>query len=503
MTPPLQGLSAVRVRYAPSPTGYLHIGGARTALYNYLLARQTGGQFILRIEDTDRERFVPDAVDEQMNGLRWLGLRWDEGPDVGGPRGPYVQSQRAEIHRAHAEQLVAAGRAYYCFCSKERLERLRREQQARRTPPRYDGLCRGLAPAEAAARRAAGEPAVVRFRAPQEGATIVRDSIRGEIRVDNSTLDDFIILKSDGLSLYHLAAMVDDHLMGVTHVIRGSEWLPSLPKHALILRAFGWEEPVWCHLSVFLKPTGKGKMSKRDAAELKEAEGHSIFVRELRALGYLPEAVLNWLALMGWSYDDHTEFFSLADLIRSFSLERVNPSPAAVNFDKLDHFNGAYIRRLDDAQLAERIRPFFHQAGLSADEAGLRRIAPIIRERITTLEQAVSMAGFFFRAEVAPDPATLVGKNMTPQASHDAIVSAHRALASLPAFDHASLEPPMRALAEELGLKAGQLFGILRAAVTGQTVSPPLFETMEIVGKEKVLARLSRASQVLQAQSLP
>ena len=317
-------MQPVRVRFAPSPTGFLHIGGARTALYNYLLARQTGGSFVLRIEDTDQERLVPGALENMLAALRWLGLQWDEGPQVGGPHAPYVQSERAALHRARAEQLVLAGKAYYCYCTRERLDALRTEQRVLKRPPRYDGHCRGLSAAEAAQLRAAGTPAVIRFKTPADGSTTVTDAIRGDITVQNSTLDDFIILKSDGLSLYHLAAMADDHDMGITHVIRADEWLPSLPKHALILRAFGWPEPVWCHLSVFRKPSGKGKMSKRDAAELRGTEGHSIFVHELREIGYLPAAVLNWLALMGWSYDDQKEDFDMAELVRCFSLARSN-----------------------------------------------------------------------------------------------------------------------------------------------------------------------------------
>jgi glutamyl-tRNA synthetase len=490
-------LKPARVRFAPSPTGYLHIGGARTALYNYLLAKQTGGQFILRIEDTDQTRLVADAMEEQMNGLRWLDLQWDEGPDVGGPHGPYIQSQRADIHRAHAGQLVEMGKAYYCFCAKERLDALRREQLTLKRQPRYDGLCRNIPPAEAKARKAAGESCVVRFKVSESGKTTVHDLIRGDITVENSTLDDFIILKSDGLSLYHLAAMVDDHLMGITHVIRSSEWIPSLPKHALILRAFGWEEPQWVHLSVFLKPSGKGKMSKRESANLKAEEGHSIFVRDMHELGYLPEAVLNWIALMGWSLDDRTDIISLDEMISGFSLERLNPAPAAVNFDKLDHFNGVYIRALPRAELAKRIKPHFDQAGLKADEAALLRITPVIQGRIGTLDESVDMAGFFFRPTVEPTPESLIPKGMTASAALAALQKARSLLKSLPDLEHSTTEPPMRKLAEDLGLKPGQLFGILRVAVTGQTVSPPLFETIALLDRDVVFNRLAQAENLL------
>ncbi|NMC78989.1 MAG: glutamate--tRNA ligase, partial [Chloroflexi bacterium] len=403
-----------RVRFAPSPTGHLHLGGARTALYDYLLAQKTGGQFILRIEDTDRRRLVPGAEDELLSGLRWLGIKWDEGPDVGGPYGPYRQSERKEIYQQYARQLIEGGHAYYCFCTPERLERVRQEQQKRKETPHYDGACRQIPPAEAAARAASGERHVIRFKTPHEGTTTVTDLLRGEIVIDNSILDDYILVKSDGWALYHLAALVDDHLMKITHVIRGSEWLPTFPLHSLIYRAFGWEEPLWVHLSVFLKPSGKGKMSKREAGELMK-DGHSIFVKDLSDLGYLPEGVVNWIALMGWSYDDHTEYFTLPDLVEKFSLERLNPSPAAINFSKLDHFNGLHIRSLSHSDLAARIKPYFETADYAVDEARLVKIAPIIQERLTTLDEAPEIAGFFFEDEVAPVKEDLVAHGLTAE----------------------------------------------------------------------------------------
>ncbi|MGD0807693.1 MAG: glutamate--tRNA ligase [Anaerolineales bacterium] len=270
----------VCVRFAPSPTGHMHIGIARTALYDYLLARKTGGRFILRIEDTDQKRLVPGAEQEIIDGLHWLGLDWDEGPDIGGPYGPYRESLAKEIYLEYAHQLIENDKAYPCFCTAERLAAMREEQRRRKEQPVYDGTCRKLSASEAARRVAAGEPHVVRFKTPRDGSTTATDLLRGEITVANNTLGDFILVKSDGLALYHLAAMVDDHRMGVTHVLRGAEWLSTLPLHALVVRAFGWREPVWCHLSVFLKPSGKGKMSKRDSAQM-ATEGHSIFIRDL------------------------------------------------------------------------------------------------------------------------------------------------------------------------------------------------------------------------------
>jgi len=484
-----------RVRIAPSPTGRFHIGNARTALYDFLLARQTGGQFILRIEDTDRKRFDPEAEAEIKDSLRWLGLDWDEGPDIGGPFGPYRQSERVDIYHQHAQQLIESGHAYYCFCSPERLAEVRKQQQKRKQPPHYDGLCRQLNPDEAAA-RAANEPHVIRFKTPREGTTTAVDILRDPITVENSTIDDYVLVKSDGLPVYHLAAMVDDHLMGITHVMRGSEWLGTFPLHVLIYEAFGWEQPNWVHLSVFLNPSGKGKLSKRHGQQ----GANAIFVTDLREMGYLPEAVNNWMALMGWSFDDHTEYFPLEKLIDDFSLEKLKANPAAVNYGKLDHFNGLYIRDLSIEDLAARIAPFFESAGIQADMATLTQIAPIIQERIRTLEEAVDMAGFFFEAEVEPDPASLVAKGLTPAQAAGAAQSALEVIQAT-AFEAETLEAALRALADDLGISAGQLFTILREAVTGQRVSPPLLETMEIVGRTKVIERLQHAIVLLQSQS--
>jgi glutamyl-tRNA synthetase len=486
-----------RARFAPSPTGRFHIGGARTALYDFLLARQTGGQFILRIEDTDQKRFDPKAERELMDSLKWLGIEWDEGPDVGGPCRPYRQSERKAIYQRYANELVRRGHAYVCFCSSDRLAQMRQEQQKRRQPPRYDGRCRALAPSAAQTRIDAGEPYVIRLKTPREGQTTAVDLIRGPITVENAGLDDFILMKSDGLPVYHLAAMVDDREMRITHVLRSSEWLPTFPLHVLIYQAFDWAQPVWVHLSVFLNPSGKGKMSKRHAVDPKGGVA-SIYPLEMRDEGYLPEAVVNWLALMGWSYDDHTELFRMSELIDKFSLAKLTPSPAAVNFGKLDHFNGLYIRGLSDADLARRVQPFFAQAGLTADPGTVERIAPLIRERIRTLEESVEIAGFFLRDDVRPADDLLPGRDLEPAQAAAAARRALQAIEAAPAFD-AALEASLRALAEEVGLSAGALFGLLRLAVTGQPVSPPLLESMSIIGKPTVLARIAAVAARLEA----
>ncbi len=490
-------MKPARVRFAPSPTGHMHLGSARTALYDFLLARQTGGQFILRIEDTDQKRYVKGAEQELMDGLHWLGLDWDEGPDIGGPYGPYRQSEKKEIYQKYARQLVENGHAFYCFCTPERLQKVREEQIKNKVQSKYDGTCRNIPLEEADRRIKNGESYVIRFKTPQSGETVVHDYLRGDITIDNRTLDDYIIVKSDGLALYHLAAPVDDHLMKITHVLRGSEWLPTFPLHSLIHKAFGWEEPVWVHLSVFLKPSGKGKMSKREAIDLAK-DGKSIFIKDLREFGYIPEGINNWIALMGWSYDDRTEFFSLEELVEKFSLEKLNPSPAAINFTKLDHFNGLHIRNLGVRDLSERIYPFFTARGLNADLDTLEKITPIIQERIQVLDDAPDLAGFFFEDEINVDKQELIAKNTTQAESLAILQEIYAILQALPDISKDNTEPPLRDLVEKTGYKPGQVFGILRVAVTGRTVSPPLLESMEIIGRAKVISRIEDALRLLE-----
>ena len=486
----------VRTRFAPSPTGRMHLGSARSALYPFLLARRTGGTFILRIEDTDQKRFVPGAEQELIDGLRWLGINYDEGPDVGGPFGPYRQTERREIYHEYAWKLVDLGHAFPCFCTPDRLNKVRQEQMKNKQNPRYDGACRNLNLDEGRRRIASGEKYVIRFRMPKEGGITTTDLLRGPSTTENSALDDSVLLKSDGLPTYHLAAMLDDHLMEITHVIRGSEWLPSLPLHTHIIRAFGWEEPQFVHLSVFLKPSGKGKMSKREAAEAIQ-DGHSIFVSDMQNLGYIPEGVLNWIALMGWGVSEG-DVLTLDDMIARFDIRNLTPSPAAINFAKLDHFNATHIRTLQTDDLAARIKPYFLREGLAVDDAKLLKIIPLIRERLVTLDDCLPFASWFFKEIVEPKPAELVGKNLTSARSMDVALQAYEILAALPEITPTIAEPPLRLLIEQLGLSPNQVFGILRVAVTGQTVSPPLFESMEIVGKEKVLERLKNAIAILE-----
>jgi len=486
----------VRTRFAPSPTGRMHLGSARSALYPFLFARRSGGSFILRIEDTDQKRFVPGAEQELIDGLHWLGINYDEGPDVGGPCSPYRQSERREIYLEYAWKLVEMGHAFPCFCTPDRLVKVRQDQMKKRQNTRYDGACRNLALEEARRRTASGEKFVIRFKMPKEGSITSTDLLRGSITTENSALDDSVLLKSDGLPTYHLAAMVDDHLMEITHVIRGSEWLPSMPLHMHIIRSFGWIEPLFVHLSVFLKPSGKGKMSKRETAEALK-DGYSIFVSDLQTLGYVPEGVLNWIALMGWGVPEH-DVLTLDEMIARFDIHNLTPSPAAINFARLDHFNATHIRLLATEVLAARIKPYFLGEGFVVDDSKLLKISPLIRERLVTLDDCLPFAAWFFKQTIEPNPADLIAKSLTAAQSLEIASKAMEILAALPDLTPAAAEPPMRKLVEQLGLGLNQVFGILRVAVTGQTVSPPLFESMEIVGKEKVLERLLGAIKILE-----
>ncbi len=492
----------VRVRFAPSPTGPFHVGGARTVLYNWLFAHHHGGAFVLRIEDTDRNRYSPGAEADMVDSLLWLGLDWDEGPKIGGSYGPYIQSERVDIHRHYAQLLLDSGHAYKCFCTPQRLEQLRREQEKTKETVGYDRRCRDLSAEEVAANEQAGLPYVVRLKMPREGVTMVHDRIRGDIAFENALLDDIVLLKSDGFPTYHLANVIDDHLMKITHVMRGDEWLPSTPIHVVLYQAFGWEMPVFAHLPLILSPTGKGKMAKRRiiAADGKE---YPVMVDEFRAAGYLPEALVNYLARLGWAYDDHTEIFSRQDLVEKFSLDAVTGSPAAFSYDKLLWMNGYYIRQLEPEDLARRMLPFLQQAGLVPPECPpecfqrVLDLVPLVRERMHTLQDAAELTEYFFRDVSYPDPALLVSKGFDVATTRRALEATRSLLATIPTFDHEHLEPALRGLAEMHGWKPGQLFMPIRVALTGRTVSPGLFEMMVVMGREQTLARLDKAMEAL------
>ncbi|MBI2941329.1 MAG: glutamate--tRNA ligase, partial [Chloroflexi bacterium] len=439
-----------RVRFAPSPTGLPHVGNIRTAIFNWLWARHTGGQFVLRVEDTDRARLLPGAYEAILESLRWLGLDWDEGPEVGGPHAPYLQSERLPLYPQLAEDLIQRGAAYRCYCTPERLEALREQQRAARQPTGYDRHCRRLSGAERQRLAESRVPSVVRFAIPEAGKTSFVDLFRGEITFDNATLDDHVLLKSDGWPTYQWASVVDDHLMRITHVLRGEEWISSTPRHVLEYRAMGWELPRIGHFPLILGKD-RTKLSKRHGAT---------DVLTYRELGYLPEALFNFLVLLGWSKDDKTEILSCEEVIRSFDLGGVGVNPAIFDPDKLDWMNGYYIRQLDPDELARRVAPFLQRAGLlpadplSADRwEYLRRIVPLIQERIKRLTEAVEYTDFFFRSTMEYESALLVPKGLTPLATREALTAAHRRLASSPAFDEQTLEGALRDLASELGLK--------------------------------------------------
>ena len=482
----------VRVRYAPSPTGDPHVGNIRSALFNWLYARHMGGTFIVRIEDTDRTRYSPGSLEAILEALTWLGLDWDEGPGKGGAYGPYVQSERLDVYREHAERLLAEGKAYRCYCSPERLERLRKEQQAAGRRGGYDRRCRN--PQEAERARAEGGGAVVRYRMPLEGDITVDDAVRGPVTVNAALLDDFVLLKSDGFPTYHLANVVDDHLMEITHVMRAEEWLPSAPRHQELYAAFGYEMPRLVHLPIILGPD-RSKLSKRHGATS---------VLQFRDEGYLPDAMVNFLALLGWSYDDSTEFFTRAELVERFSLERILANPAVFNHEKLDWFNGSYIRRMSDADLAAAVLPWLEDAdsglpesSLPVDRDYLTRIVPLERERLKRLSEAPEMLSFFFEEELAHDPGKLVPKGLDAAGAASALAQALAVAESATDWSAPPLEEAYRALAQETGLKTGQLFGAIRVAVTGRTAAPPLFDTMAVLGRERTLRRLRAALRAL------
>jgi glutamyl-tRNA synthetase len=492
----------VRVRFAPSPTGLLHIGGLRTALYNYLLARKAaddgcGGTFVLRVEDTDQARFVEDAERDILDALRWAGLAYDEGPEAGGPHAPYHQSQRKALYEHAARDLLAAGHAYHAFDTEDEIDAMRARLTTPENPaPKYDAATRmgmrnalTLPPEEVRRRIGAGEPHVVRLKVPEGQTVQFHDLIRGAVSFDTAGLDDQVLIKSDGLPTYHLANVVDDHAMGITHVIRGEEWLPSTPKHQLLYDAFGWAMPQMAHLPLILSPSG-GKLSKRNA----ETMGIPVSVRQYREAGYEPEAVVNFLALLGWHPEDEQELFTLAELVQRFSLERVSRSGAKFDLDKLRWMNGQVLRALPAGDIAARARAAVEARVGPVDPGKLAEGAALLRERLTFAHDLAD-ATYLFRDPDAYDEAGLK-KRWKPDSARLARAYADR-LEALPAFDGATAEAALRELAEAEGVGAGQLIHPVRLAVTGATAGAGLFETLEAVGREATLRRLRRAADVL------
>lgn len=474
----------VRVRFAPSPTGFPHVGNIRTALFNWLFARHNNGVFVLRIEDTDVARRVEGAVESIVDGLEWLGLDWDEGP--------LFQSDRLGSYLAEADRMIVNGNAYRCFCTSERLEQVRAELAEKRLPPRYDRHCRDLPPDEVARRCAAGEPSVVRFKMPLTGETTFTDLIRGDVTFSNDTLNDYVILKSDGYPTYHLANVVDDHYMDITHVLRADEWISSTPLHVLLYHALGWEPAAFAHLPMILGPD-KSKLSKRHGATT---------IGEYREAGYLPEAMMNFLALLGWSLDDKTDLLSRDQLVANFSLERVNKTAAVFNKPKLEWMNGVYIRELKPDEFAARALPYLERdlpASVTRplDVAYVTRVGELVQERVKLLGELGELCDFFFVDQVDYPVESLLVKGLDPNTASTVLSRVLAKLSALQEWSATTLEATLRPLSEEMGVSTRQLFGMLRTAVTGKTATPPLFETMDVLGRDRCMPRIQGALSAL------
>ncbi len=490
----------VRVRYAPSPTGLQHIGGVRTALFNYFFARAQGGKFILRIEDTDQERYSDEALDDLYETLSWLGVTWDEGPIVGGPYGPYVQSERFELYKRYAEQLVADGKAYYCYCTPERLDRVRAEQQANKSEQQgYDRHCRNLSAEERAVFEKEGITPVIRLKVPTEGTTTFHDLLMGDIsRKNRDVSPDPVLLKSDGFPTYHLANVIDDHLMGITHIMRAQEWIPSGPLHILLYEAFGWQPPLYCHLPMVMGKDGQ-KLSKRHG---------STAVRDFRQQGYLAEALLNYVSLVGWSYDGVREFFTREQLEELFTLEKINKAPGVFDYKKLEWFNGQYIRQKSDEELLALLVPYLVEAGFITaviDEALHSRLLTLTasaKERLKVLGDIVGLSRFLFEEPAWENLSLFAAKGVALQTAIDALQRAYGVLKNAlgSQVDDETIEARLMDLASEMELKVGGIFMPIRVALTGSSVSLPLFDCLRLLGSEKALQRIEQALAILKRE---
>lgn len=480
--------SAVRVRFAPSPTGYLHVGGARTALFDFLYARHTGGTFVLRIEDTDRNRYNPEALKEIYESLRWLGLQWDEGPEVGGPYAPYVQSERTAMYRDAAARLLSAGQAYRCFCAPERLQKLREEQEkAKAARVGYDRCCRSLSPEESQRRADAGERHVVRFAIPGGRTVAFDDVIRGHIEYQTDVLEDTILLKSDGFPTYHLANVVDDNHMCISHVLRGEEWIASTPLHILMYEAFGWTAPRFAHVPVILSADG-GKLSKRKGAAS---------VMDYKKEGFLAEAMVNFLSLIGWAPGDDREKMNRAELIEAFTMERISPKPGVLDEKKLEWLNGQYMAELPVDAVAGEVVDGWKILGCvdaSADPSDphLRAVVELMKSRSRRVSEIAPSTVYFFK-----DPDTYEEKAAKKSFTPDAVAMLRELadlLEPLPSFDHQALETVYREYAEKRALGAGKIIHPTRLAISGVSFGAGLFEMMQLLGKQVVVQRMRRAA---------
>lgn len=518
-------MSEVRVRYAPSPTGMQHIGGVRTALFNYLFARSMGGKFILRLEDTDRTRYDEKYVQNLYDTMAWLGIDWDEGGSKGGDYGPYVQSERFELYKKYAEELVQKGEAYYCFCDAERLERIRKIQTENKLPPGYDRNCRHLTPEEVKANLDAGKPYVIRLKVPLEGETKFTDHLLGDIIWKNEDISpDPVLLKSDGFPTYHLANIVDDHMMKISHVMRAQEWIPSTPLHVQMYRSFGWEHPEFCHLPMVNGSDGK-KLSKRHG---------STSLNEFRARGYLPQAIVNYVALLGCSYEEGKDMYTLEELGKKFRLEHLNKAPAVFDYKKLEWYNGQYIRAMSDEELYKWTLPFITGTGdatleinpenpqpkpnvgpefsgvalgddgqpycvdksmnmsSEAVKSALMQLMPLIKERLKFLTDAAEMVHFLFTEPAVPAKENIIPKKLDEAKTKEVLEAAKGFVDVVFAKGHDDAEAFAKAEAERMGIKLGDFMMPVRLAVTGSRISPPLIGSIQILGKEKSLARIER-----------
>ncbi|PSL41301.1 glutamyl-tRNA synthetase /glutamate--tRNA(Gln) ligase [Salsuginibacillus halophilus] len=482
----------VRVRFAPSPTGHLHIGGARSALFNYLFARAQGGKFIVRIEDTDQARNIQEATDKLLDSLKWLGLEWDESTDIGGPHGPYRSMERVDIYTSYINQLIEAGWAYYCYMTAEELEAEREAQLARGEMPKYSGRDRNLTKEDREAYEAKGLKPVVRFKVPTGETVVIDDVVRGHVSFDTDGIGDFVICRSDGVPTYNFAVVIDDHLMEISHVVRGEEHLSNAPRQALIYKAFGWEPPRFAHASLILNPDGQ-KMSKRDETIMQ-------FVEQYRDYGYLPEALVNFLALLGWSPGGEEELFTMDELIEQFSLERVSKAPAIFDTNKLAWMNNQYVKDADLDRLTELALPHLQQAGLVSDSlneddyAWVKELVSLYQEQMHYAGEIVELSGLFFKDELAYDEEAkevLGWDNVGPVLRHF-----REELLALEAFTPEAVKQATKATQKATGQKGKQLFMPIRVAVSGQTHGPELPRAIHLLGRDVVAARLEQAAAI-------
>ncbi len=485
----------VRVRYAPSPTGLQHIGGIRTALFNYFFAKSTGGKFILRVEDTDRERFSSESLQDLYDTLSWLGIDWDEGPVKGGPYGPYVQSERSELYRKYADQLVNDGKAYHCFCTSERLDKLREVQKKEKKNYGYDRHCRNLSNEEVVKKQSEGLKSVIRLKVPLEGETSFNDLILGTVTRKNKDISpDPVLLKSDGFPTYHLANVIDDHLMKISHILRAQEWIPSGAMHILLYKAFGWDPPAYCHLPMVMGKDGQ-KLSKRHG---------STSVVDFRKRGYLPEAIINYVTMVGWAYDDSREFFTKAELEKLFSLEKINKAPGVFDYKKLEWFNGQYIRKKSKEEIIEAVLPYLKKDGIISEEVSeeemtiIKNMMGFMTERLHFISDISDLSKFLFRDIESYTLKDLIPKKMDYAGTLIVLKGVRSLVENFETRSDEENEQLFRQKSEELEVKLGSFLMPLRVAISGSKVSPPIFESLRLLGSKKALDRIDTVIDLLE-----